>query len=205
MLQIENRARKTKGIFMLRTSNRSEADSLLSGLALGFSADPFMRWLYPEPGDFLTNFPRVMDFFGGRAFEHDSAFRNDDFTAGALWLPPRIHPDEEQLVACFEQTVAPEKHDALFETFEQMDKYHPDEDCWHLAFIAVDPYRQGKGLGSTLLESCLRRCDEDGRPAYLESTNPANLPMYKRFGFQELGLIKADQAPPLFPMFRAAQ
>ncbi|SDX30418.1 Acetyltransferase (GNAT) family protein [Ruegeria halocynthiae] len=190
---------------MLRTSNRSEADSLLSGLALGFSADPFMRWLYPEPGDFLTNFPRVMDFFGGRAFEHDSAFRNDDFTAGALWLPPRIHPDEEQLVACFEQTVAPEKHDALFETFEQMDKYHPDEDCWHLAFIAVDPYRQGKGLGSTLLESCLRRCDEDGRPAYLESTNPANLPMYKRFGFQELGLIKADQAPPLFPMFRAAQ
>ncbi len=205
MLKLENRAGTTKDIFMLRTSNRSEAESLLSGLALGFSADPFMRWLDPEPDEFLTHFPCVMDFFGGRAFEHGSAFRNGDFTAGALWLPPSIHPDEERLVACFEQTVAPEKHDALFETFGQMDNYHPDEDCWHLAFIAVDPFRQGKGLGSALLECCLKRCDEDGRPAYLESTNPTNLSLYKRYGFQEMGLIKADQAAPLFPMFRAAQ
>ncbi|CUK20699.1 hypothetical protein RUE5091_04546 [Ruegeria denitrificans] len=44
-----------------------------------------MRWLYPEPADFLSHFPRVMDFFGGRAFEQGSAFRNDDFTAG-IWL-----------------------------------------------------------------------------------------------------------------------
>ncbi|MGJ5621586.1 GNAT family N-acetyltransferase [Sulfitobacter sp. MF3-043] len=190
---------------MLKTSNRSEADNVLSGLTLGFSADPFMRWLYPRPCDFLKHFPRVMDFFGGRAFEQGSAFRNDDFTAGALWLPPGIHPDEEQLVAYFEKTVAPENHDALFETFGQMDKYHPDEDCWHLAFIAVDPFRQGRRLGSALLEASLKRCDEDGRPAYLESTNPANLPLYKRYGFEEMGLIKADQAPPLFPMFRAAQ
>lgn len=190
---------------MLTTSDRSDATNVLSALTLGFAADPFMRWLYPEAGAFLGHFPRVMDFFGGRAFDHGSAFRNDAFTANALWLSPGIHPDEEQLVACFEQTVEPEKQDALFETFEQMDKYHPDEDCWHLAFIAVDPARQGKGLGSALLEACLERCDEDGRPAYLESTNPANLSLYKRFGFEEMGLIKADQAPPLFPMFRAAQ
>jgi len=190
---------------MFMKSDRSEAAKVLSGLTLGFSADPFMRWLYPEPEDFLSHFPRVMDFFGGRAFDNDGAFRNDDFTAGALWLPPSIHPDEEQLIACFEQTVAPEKHDALFATFGQMDEFHPEEDCWHLAFIAVDPLRQGKGLGSALLEAGLRRCDEDGRPAYLESTNPANLSLYKRLGFVEMGLIKADQAPPLFPMFRAAQ
>lgn len=189
---------------MLKTSDRSEASNVLSCLTLGFSADPFMRWLYPKPGDFLNHFPRVMDFFGGRAFDHGTAFRNDDFSASSLWLPPSVHPDEEQLISCFEQTVAPEKHDALFETFGQMDKYHPDEDCWHLAFIAVDPLRQGKGLGSALLKACLRRCDEDGRPAYLESTNPANLSLYKRYGFEEMGLIKADQAPPLFPMFRAA-
>lgn len=190
---------------MFKTSDRSEASNVLSSLALGFAADPFMRWLYPEPGAFLSNFLRVMDFFGGRAFDHGSAFRNHDFSASALWLPPGVHPDEEQLVACFEQTVTQDKHDALFETFGQMDKYHPDEDCWHLAFIAVDPVRQGKGLGSALLEACLERCDEDGRPAYLESTNPANLSLYKRHGFEEMGLIKADQAPPLFPMFRAAQ
>jgi len=190
---------------MFKTSNRSEASNVISGLTLGFSADPFIRWLYPEAEEFLNHFPRVINFFGGRAFDHGCAFRNEDFTAGALWLPPTVYPDEEQLVACFEQTVAQEKHNALFETLGQMNQYHPDEDCWHLAFIAVDPVGQGKGVGSALLETSLRHCDNDGRPAYLESTNPANLSLYKRYGFEEMGVIKADQAPPLFPMLRVAQ
>jgi len=190
---------------MFKIADRSEAARVLSGLTLGFACDPFMRWLYPDSSGFLANLPRVMDLFGGRAFEQGSAYRNDDFTAGALWLPPDTHPDEETLVAHFEQTVAPEKHAALFATFEQMDRFHPDAPCWHLAFIAVDPARQGKGLGAALLQEGLRQCGREGQPAYLESTNPMNLSLYKRFGFEEMGVIKADPAPPLFPMFRPAR
>lgn len=187
---------------MFSIANRSEADQLLSGLALGFVADPFVRWFYPDPSVFLKHFARAMDFFGGRAFEHEAAHRNEDCTAGALWLPPGVHPDEKRLIRCFEKTVAPDKQGALFATFEQMDRFHPKDPCWHLAIIAVDPARQGKGLGSALLEASLRQCDSDGKPAYLESTNPANLPFYRRFGFEQIGLIQADQAPPLFPMLR---
>ncbi|RYH08530.1 N-acetyltransferase [Tropicimonas sp. IMCC6043] len=189
---------------MTRIAPRSEADGVLSALTLGFVADPFMRWLYPEPDAFLKHFPRVMDLFGGRAFDHGAAHRNDDCSAGALWLPPGVHPDEENLVAYFEQTVAPDKHDALFATFEQMDGFHPETPCWHLAFIAVDPALQGKGIGSVLMEAALRQCDADGRPAYLESTNPANLSLYRRFGFEQVGVIETGRAPPLFPMFRPA-
>lgn len=187
---------------MFKTANRSHAAKVLNSLTLGFSADPFMRWLYPDPSEFLLHFPRVMNFFGGRAFENDGAYRNEDCTACALWLPPDIHPDEEQLVRCFEETVARDKHEALFATFEQMDRFHPKEPCWHLAFVAVDPAAQGIGLGSALLQACLNDCDKDGRPAYLESTNPANLPLYRRLGFEQIGLIETDQAPPLFPMLR---
>lgn len=187
---------------LVSISNRAEADRVLSCLALGFAADPVMRWLYPEPTSFLADFPRVADLFGGRAFEHSAAYRNDDFTAAALWLPPGVHPDEEGLVACFEKTVATDKLDRLFSLFEQMARYHPDEPCRHLAFIAVDPARQGKGLGAALLEEGLRHCDRDGIPAYLESTNPANLSLYRRYGFEQIGLIEADSAPSLFPMLR---
>ncbi|SEK38594.1 Acetyltransferase (GNAT) family protein [Roseovarius azorensis] len=188
---------------MFSIADRSRASEIFSGLTLGFANDPFMRWLYPEPGAFLEHFPRVMNFYGGRAFDHGGAYRNDDSTAAALWLPPEIYPDEERLVACFEETVAPEKHDALFATFKQMDRFHPQDPCWHLAFIAVDPVRQGKGLGSALLEASLKQCASDERPAYLESTNPENLSLYRRFGFEQIGLIETDKAPPLFPMLRA--
>ena len=189
---------------MFRIADQTEAEKVLSGLTLGFSADPFVRWLYPDPDAFLKHFPRVINLYGGRAFDHGAAHRNDEFTAAALWLPPSVHPDEENLVAYCEETVAPEKHRALFATFEQMDRFHPDGPCWHLAFIAVDPLRQGKGLGSALLAASLKQCDVDGRPAYLESTNPANLSLYKRFGFKQIGLIETDEAPPLFPMLRAS-
>ena len=183
---------------------RPEAERVLAGMTLGFVADPFMRWLYPEPGEYLTYFPRVLDLYAGRAFENGSAYRNEGFTAAALWLPPGVYPDEEPLVAYMEETVAPDKHVALFAAFELMDRFHPAEPCWHLADLAVDPALQGKGLGTALLTACLDMCDDDGRPAYLESTNAANLSIYKRFGFEQIGLIETDQAPPLFPMLRRA-
>ncbi|MGB5868733.1 MAG: GNAT family N-acetyltransferase [Albidovulum sp.] len=188
---------------MFKVADRSAQNEVLSGLTLGFSADPFMRWLYPKPDAFLKHFPRVMNFYGGRAFDNGAAYRNDDCTAGVLWLPPNVYPEEDSLLACFEETVAPEKHSALFATFEQMDRFHPSDPCWHLAFIAVDPSCQGKGLGASLLQTSLEHCDADQKPAYLESTNPANLSLYTRFGFEQIGVIETDGAPPLFPMLRA--
>jgi ribosomal protein S18 acetylase RimI-like enzyme len=187
---------------MFSIASQSEAEKILSSLALGFSADPFIRWLYPEPHAFLEHFPRVMNLHGGRAFEHGTAYRNEDCTACALWLPPDVHPDEMQLVAYLEKTVAQEKHKRMFAMFEQIGHFHPQDPCWYLSEVAVDPAYQGKGLGSSLLKVCLKKCDSDGRPAYLESTNPSNLPLYKRMGFEQIGLIETDRAPPLFPMLR---
>jgi hypothetical protein len=38
--------------------------------------------------------------------------------------------------------------------------------------------------------------------AYLESTNPANLSLYVRHGFEVVGQMQAGRSPPLFPMVR---
>ena len=187
---------------MIKRAKRSDAARLLSAMTLGFSADPFMRWLYPEPQQFLSVFPKVLDLYGGKAFEQGSAYCNDDLTAGALWLPPGIHPDEDGLMACFEETVASEKHKSLFAAFDGMDKHHPDEPCWHLAMVAVDPVDQGKGQGSALMTESLKACDHDGRQIYLESTNRANLSLYRRYGFADLEVIETPDAPPVFPMLR---
>jgi GNAT superfamily N-acetyltransferase len=188
---------------MIKLARRAEAERVLSGMTLGFSADPFMRWLYPETHQFLEVFPRVLDLHGGAAFDHDGAFCNDDFTAGALWLPPGAHPDEEGLMACFAETLAPEKHEALFATFERMGAAHPVEPCWHLAMVSVDPAKQGQGQGSALMSEGLAACDRAGSLAYLESTDRANLTLYRRCGFEEIGAIELPGAPPIFPMLRS--
>ena len=44
--------------------------------------------------------------------------------------------------------------------------------------------------------------DADGRAAYRESSNPRNIPLYRRFGFESIGEIRTESSPVLTPMFR---
>ncbi len=55
---------------------------------------------------------------------------------------------------------------------------------WHLAFLGTAPEHRGRGLARRLLDRQLARCDEDGFAVWLETTDPANPPIYERFGFE---------------------
>ena len=117
-------------------------------------------------------------------------------------MPPHVHPDEEGLTKIFQDSLDGAQLDEIFSIFEQMDSFHPDEPCWHLAFIAVDPAQQNKGYGSALMEHALEPVDSDKKLAYLESTNEANLSLYQRHGFELIGNIQAGNSPSMFPMIR---
>jgi ribosomal protein S18 acetylase RimI-like enzyme len=190
---------------MIKESGKADVARSIDTLVLGFSADPIFRWLYSEPRQFLSTFPTLAQLYGGRAFEHDSAYHVDGYLGSALWLPPGVHPDEEGMISLFQDSLSEPTLSDAFSVLEQMDHFHPAEPCWHLAFIAVDPVRQGHGLGSRLLEHTLKVCDKDGKVAYLESTNPANLSLYIRHGFEVLGQMQAGGSPPMFPMVRQPQ
>jgi ribosomal protein S18 acetylase RimI-like enzyme len=92
----------------------------------------------------------------------------------------------------------------LSRVFEAMESYHPKEPHWYLPLIGVDPAAQGQGLGSALMRHALERIDADRLPAYLESSNPRNIPLYQRHGFEILGTIQVGSSPNLVPMLRPA-
>jgi ribosomal protein S18 acetylase RimI-like enzyme len=83
-----------------------------------------------------------------------------------------------------------------------MEASHPSETHWHLAFIGVDPPHQRSGLGGILLSHTLARVDEQHVHAYLESSNPANVPFYRNHGFQVIREICVGDFPPVIPMVR---
>lgn len=79
----------------------------------------------------------------------------------------------------------------------------PDRDAIERHLLeTVDAAHQGKGLGAQLLQAALGRCDAEGLPAYLESSNPANISLYERHGFRVTAEIRVGDAPPVFPMLR---
>ena len=92
--------------------------------------------------------------------------------------------------------------DAAFSVFEKMGSFHPGEPHWYLPLIGVDPSQQGRGYGSQLMKHALERCDREKTIAYLESSNPRNLSLYIRCGFELVGTIQLADSPPLFPMVR---
>jgi hypothetical protein len=57
-----------------------------------------------------------------------------------------------------------------------------------------------------LLETNLARIDTVGKPAYLESTNPANLDRYRSVGFMDHGEITLPEGgPTVTTMWRDAR
>ncbi|HUF32996.1 MAG TPA: GNAT family N-acetyltransferase [Acidimicrobiales bacterium] len=77
------------------------------------------------------------------------------------------------------------------------------EPHYYLPFIGTDPDHRGKGQGTALLADMLLRCDEEGMPAYLESTRIENRALYHRHGFQVLDEMHWPRGgPPWWPMWR---
>ena len=52
---------------------------------------------------------------------------------------------------------------------------------------------------------CLEIVDRDHLPAYLDSTNPRNVPFYQRHGFEVTGRWQAGDSPPIISMLRGAR
>jgi ribosomal protein S18 acetylase RimI-like enzyme len=193
------------GQVVVRTLAVDEQQSAIDTLVLAFASDPMARWSWPSVDRYMSAFPRMVLAFGGAAFDHQSAFATDDFGAVALWLPPSVHPDEDALGAISEQTVAEPRLSEANAIFEQMARRHPDEPHWYLPLIGTDPAHQGRGQGTALMAYALAECDRQRVPAYLESSNPRNISLYQRHGFEALAPIQVGSSPPVVPMLRKAR
>lgn len=189
----------------MRTVAAADRKKAVATVALAFASDPMMRWSFPDPARYLAIACDFIDAFGGHAAEHGSAEEIADFAAVALWLPPGIAPDGEAMGAIIGANMPADRMEDGGALVEQMNRFHPKEPHWYLPLIGADPVHQGKGYGSALIAHALRRCDREGLPAYLESSNRANLPLYERHGFRVIGEIQSGSSPTLYPMLRPAR
>jgi GNAT superfamily N-acetyltransferase len=171
-------------------------------LARAFHDDPVFGWMLPADG---SRHRRLRRFFVTEL--HHESLRHgavevaciDERVAGAaVWFPPGT-------ALATEASAAPGYMRAFGRRIVTASQYqsvaarvHPrEEPHWYLAFIGVDPDRQGSGVGAALLRSRLQRCDQEELPAYLESSNPKNDPLYEHFGFRVSGTLGLPQGAPV--------
>ena len=189
----------------VHSATERDRHTVIGVITLAFATDPMARWAFPDPATYLAVMPHVAAAFGGNGFPHGAAHLIDGGMGAAMWLPPGVAPDDERLVALTNENVPKDRLADMMQIFEQMDRFHPPDPCWYLPLIGVDPAHQGRGCGSALLRYALARCDRDGMPAYLESSNPRNVSLYLRHGFEMIGNIQVGSSPTLVPMLRRSR
>jgi ribosomal protein S18 acetylase RimI-like enzyme len=189
---------------MTQASVISEADAprAIATLTLAFASDPMARWSWPEPDVFLAAWPRMTRGIAGAAFTRGSAWTVEGMRGVALWLPPGVGSDDAALEQVFLETVPKAQQRDGAAMFERMAAQHPREPHWYLPMIGVDPRAQGRKLGAALMAPALAICDRDRVPAYLESSNPRNIPFYERLGFRVQTTLQVGTSPELTPMLR---
>ena len=64
------------------------------------------------------------------------------------------------------------------------ERAHPPEPHWYLVVLSVRPESRRRGVGSRLLEPVLQEVDRSGGACHLETSDPANVAFYERFGFE---------------------
>jgi len=131
-----------------------------------------------------------------------------DVEAAAIWIPSGGIELTDEEVAGLEGKLAavtePSTARAIMAVGERFEEAHPAEPFFHLTILGTRADHRGKGLGMGLLAESLARIDELGAPAYLESTNPANLKRYESVGFAVRDEIVLPSGQVVTTMWRAA-
>jgi ribosomal protein S18 acetylase RimI-like enzyme len=179
-----------------------------AAIARGFADNEVWVWvLGGEKGcrRILPRYYRVMirRVFGPRG----GAWTTSDARGGALWMPP--HAQRLSVGERIAEVLAllPRGAPALGRggrMAELMADNRPRERHWYLNTLSVDPSAQRRGIGSALIGPGLARADAEGLGAYLETQRRANIPFYRRFGFEEVAEIRLPDSPPLWTMWRPA-
>ena len=172
-------------------------------LKLGFASDALLRWVFPDSANYLKSFDVWIQEFSKIAYKNDLVYSEINFAGASIWHPPGAEFDESVLEPTW-SAIPEDRLEVVVQFFEETEKYHP-EDAWYLAFIAVDPSKQRKGIGSFLLKEALQMIDQRGEKAYLEASNEQNKALYERHGFVEIGKVQFKDSPAAYPMIRDAR
>jgi GNAT superfamily N-acetyltransferase len=185
-------------------------------LANAFHNDPLFNFLVPN---LRSQSRALLTFMGslladGRPFGEVWVAREERaVTAVSVWLPPGTFPrGARREIAAYGREM-PSVHrlgrrlPAALRLQALLERKHHEfgEPHWYLSLLGTEPAFQGRGIGAALLAPVLARADDERVPAYLETQKEANVPWYRRHGFELIERIQARGCPPMWTMSRAAR
>jgi GNAT superfamily N-acetyltransferase len=197
----------------VRAARRGEAALLGEVLASAFAEDPVFAWLIPP--QLRDRDHRMRTFFTSMSRSYlrrgKPCYLTGDASAAALWAPPgawAMPLSQVILEAAPNGRALRLRLLRALRTQLQIERLHAGQSRphWYLGYLGTRPDRHGQGLGTQMLREVLAGADTNSVPAYLESSNQRNLPLYQRHGFAVIGELQAlGHGPSIWRMWREPQ
>jgi GNAT superfamily N-acetyltransferase len=190
---------------VIRDISPVDTDEITGVLAAAMGDGPVARWLNPDAAVRRQYASAYFEIFAEHAVRHGEVYASFDgprLTGVALWfpftspIPPP--PDYDRRV----KDASGSAFDRVRELDAALEAHHPVGPHHYLAFLAVHPDHQQRGIGSALLNRHHARLDAAGVPAYLEANDHRNRRLYLRHGYLTRTAIRLPDGPPIWPMWR---
>lgn len=177
----------------ITVATAADRGQVVESLVAAFVKDPVLRYLFPDDG----TYPQYAAAFFGHLFDK-RVDRGTVWTIGnglavAMWdgpgpddvtprrsLADQLPADAMARVNAYDEAV----HGAL-----------PKAPFWYLGVLGTHPDHTGRRWGHTLMATGLRRAAADGVPAVLETSNPGNVEVYRRAGWDVVVAVPAEPLP----------
>jgi GNAT superfamily N-acetyltransferase len=192
----------------VRPATPDDHEAAAEALALAFADDPCWSHLLR---DSETRAERLLTYFSAEIEtltpEHRQVWVSEDGGGAAVWAPPgrwRVPLGQTLREAAEMSRVFGRRLPLALRTLLRLERHHPKPGHWYLQYLGVEPRRQGRGLGGSLLAPVLGRCDAEVIPAYLEASTERNRALYERNGFSLTGVFEMPGrgGPPVREMWR---
>jgi hypothetical protein len=192
-----------------RAATDADLAAVTACLASAFHDDPtWGHWAFPDVATRPAGLRRLMGFWAGCSARHPWLRMTDGCEAVAAWTPagePEMTPAEEVAFAALLPDLFGARESELEALMGQFADHHPHEPHFYLGLWGTDRAHAGRGWGTRLLRDNLAQIDALRQPAYLESTNPANLERYRGLGFADRTTFGPPGGPVVTTMWRAAR
>jgi GNAT superfamily N-acetyltransferase len=190
-----------------RLAETGDTSKLAKTLAEAFFLDPVWGWAFGDPAHRKAQHEAWFRLLIRSALPFRWVWTTPGYEAVSVWLPPNCpelsEEDEARLAPLLEESLGP-RAALIFEIFNRFEAAHPrTRDHYYLSLLGTHTEHRGSGIGMHLLADNLARLDSLQMPAYLESTNPANLERYESVGFAVCGSFGLpDEGPTVTTMWR---
>ncbi|MFB7032416.1 MULTISPECIES: GNAT family N-acetyltransferase [unclassified Streptomyces] len=192
-----------------RVATPEDIDALVDVMTTAFFHDPLWGPAFPDEPRRAVQAATMWRLHVTSALRYPWTLVTPGVEAAAVWIPPggtELTPQEEAgLEELLAQAAGPDAAEAILAIYDQLEAVHPAEPCFYLTLLGVHDDHRGKGLGMGLLTESLARVDALGAPAYLESSNPANIARYESVGFSSRDEITIATGHVVTTMWRPAR